>query len=244
MGQQATASVPHIFIPPWARCMASRFMFYYCLPLSHWPFLQPVTAFPCFLSCNLKRNPARCSSLSGLLRPSKSAKTKLSRLPTMFLFWIYCRASCCATSNRADTFSKTSVRAQCETFPPQSHSRFSEQKTEEQLSGPDEPQRIERRAGVPTFVYLFPWLILLILQTHHTSEHMRPFNHAHTHVICVKRGSVWKGLIHYFLALIGACKKDKERESERYREGGAGKCHLGGEPSGSAKWVDSYANAC
>lgn len=69
----------HIY-PPRACCMASWFMFYYCLPLSHWPFLQPVTAFPRFLSCNFKRNPARCSSLSGLLRPSKSAKTKVFKV--------------------------------------------------------------------------------------------------------------------------------------------------------------------
>lgn len=36
---------------------------------------------------------------------------------------------------------------------------------------------------------------------------MYAFNHACTHVICVKRVLVWKGLTHYFLTLIGACKR-------------------------------------
>lgn len=50
------------------------------------------------------------------------------------------------------------------------------------------------------------WLILLICKPT-TNKHVHAFNHACTHVICVKRGLVWKGLTHYFLALIGACKR-------------------------------------
>lgn len=44
-------------------------------------------------------------------------------------------------------------------------------------------------AGVPMFVCLFLWLLLLICEPT-TNKHMHTFNHACTHVICVKRGLV------------------------------------------------------
>lgn len=90
------------------------------------------------------------------------------------------------------------------------------------------------------FVDSFVGLFSLSVNTQQTATCTHPFMHVHMQF--VSRGLEGKkGLIHYFLALIGACKRIRRG---RLSDGGARKYHLGGEPSGSVKWVDSYANKC
>lgn len=90
------------------------------------------------------------------------------------------------------------------------------------------------------FVDSFVGLFSLSVNTQQTATCTHPFMHVHMQF--VSRGLEGKkGLIHYFLTLIGACKRIRRG---RLSDGGARKYHLGGEPSGSVKWVDSYANKC
>lgn len=63
----------------------------------------------------------------------------------------------------------------------------------------------------PLFVCLFCrlicWLVFLVCK-HTANSHVHASIHACTHAICVKRfGGGKKGLMHYFRALVGACKR-------------------------------------
>lgn len=64
---------------------------------------------------------------------------------------------------------------------------------------------------------------------HIANRHTHPFMYE-----CNLFQEVWKkkGLMHYFLALIGACKRIRRGKVSDW---GARKYHLGGEPSGSVK---------
>lgn len=91
-----------------------------------------------------------------------------------------------------------------------------------------------RVISIPLFVCLFVCFAdsFVGLFSLSANSHMLTSIHACTHAICVKRFGRKKGLIHYFLALIGAWKRIRRG---KLSDGGARKYHLGREPSGSVK---------
>lgn len=93
----------------------------------------------------------------------------------------------------------------------------------------------EMRATSGVYFCLFvctvdlPVCFLLFVNTLQTGAHIHSCMYA-----CNLFQEVWKkkGLIHYFLTLIGACKRIRRGKVSDW---GARKYHLGGEPSGSVK---------